>query len=102
MVQWDHRGAGKTLRRTGKADSGPMTFDQRVADAIEVIEFLRRHLGADKVVVLAESMGPGRVEHQHGVAVPHQPAHAQPGPPVAVPLGLDLPDLHPCGTSGPC
>jgi hypothetical protein len=33
-----------------------MTFDQRVADAIEVIEFVRRHLGADKVV-LAESMG---------------------------------------------
>ena len=57
VVQWDHRGAGKTLRRTGKAGSGPMTFDQRVTDAIEVIEFLRRHLGADKVVVLAESMG---------------------------------------------
>jgi pimeloyl-ACP methyl ester carboxylesterase len=34
-----------------------MTFDQRVADAIEVIEFLREHLGVDKVVVLAESMG---------------------------------------------
>jgi pimeloyl-ACP methyl ester carboxylesterase len=57
VVQWDHRGAGKTLRRTGKAGSGEMTFDRRVADAIEVIEFLRRHLGVDKVVVLAESMG---------------------------------------------
>jgi pimeloyl-ACP methyl ester carboxylesterase len=57
VVQWDHRGAGKTLRRTGKAGSGEMTFDQRVADAVEVIEFLRRHLGVDKVVVLAESMG---------------------------------------------
>jgi pimeloyl-ACP methyl ester carboxylesterase len=57
VVQWDHRGAGKTLRRTGKAGSGPMTFDRRVADAIELIEFLRRHLGVDKVVVLAESMG---------------------------------------------
>ena len=34
-----------------------MTFDRRVADAIEVIEFLRGHLGVDKVVVLAESMG---------------------------------------------
>ena len=50
-------GAGKTLRRTGKAGSGPMTFDRRVADAVEVIEFLRRHLGVDKVIVLAESMG---------------------------------------------
>jgi hypothetical protein len=30
-----------------------MTFDRRVADA----EFLCRHLGTDKVIVLAESMG---------------------------------------------
>jgi pimeloyl-ACP methyl ester carboxylesterase len=57
VVQWDHRGAGKTLGRNGKANSGPMTFDQRVADAVEVIEFLRQYLGVDKVVVLAESMG---------------------------------------------
>jgi pimeloyl-ACP methyl ester carboxylesterase len=57
VVQWDHRGAGKTMRRNGKAGSGPMTFDQRVADAVELIEFLRRHLSVDKVVVLAESMG---------------------------------------------
>jgi pimeloyl-ACP methyl ester carboxylesterase len=57
VVQWDHRGAGKTLGRNGKAGSGEMTFDRRVADAIELIEFLRRHLGADKVIVLAESMG---------------------------------------------
>ena len=57
VVQWDHRGAGKTLGRNGKAASGEMTFDQRVADAVEVIEFLRQYLGKDKVVVLAESMG---------------------------------------------
>jgi pimeloyl-ACP methyl ester carboxylesterase len=57
VIQWDHRGAGKTLRRNGKAGSGEMTFDRRVADAIELVEFLRRYLGVDKVVVLAESMG---------------------------------------------
>ena len=57
VVQWDHRGAGMTLGRNGKAGSGPMTFDRRVADAIELIEFLRRYLGVDKVIVLAESMG---------------------------------------------
>jgi pimeloyl-ACP methyl ester carboxylesterase len=57
VVQWDHRGAGKTLGRNGKAGSGQMTFDQRVADAVELIEFLRQHLGVDKVIVLAESMG---------------------------------------------
>jgi pimeloyl-ACP methyl ester carboxylesterase len=57
VVQWDHRGTGKTLGRTGKANSGPMTFDQRVADAIEVVDFLRQRLDKDKVIVLAESMG---------------------------------------------
>jgi pimeloyl-ACP methyl ester carboxylesterase len=57
VVQWDHRGAGKTLRRNGKAGSGQMTFDRRVADAVELIDFLRQHLGVDKVVVVAESMG---------------------------------------------
>jgi pimeloyl-ACP methyl ester carboxylesterase len=34
-----------------------MTFDRRVTDAIELIEFLRRHLNSDEVIVLAESMG---------------------------------------------
>jgi pimeloyl-ACP methyl ester carboxylesterase len=57
VIQWDHRGAGKTLRRNGKAGSGEMTFDCRVADAIELIEVLSQYLGKDKVVVLAESMG---------------------------------------------
>lgn len=57
LVQWDHRGAGKTLGRTGKSGSGEMTFGRRVADAIELIEFLRQHLRKDKVVLLAESMG---------------------------------------------
>jgi pimeloyl-ACP methyl ester carboxylesterase len=57
VVQWDHRGAGKTLGRNGKAGSGEMTFDRRVTDAVEVVEFLQGHLGVDKVVVVAESMG---------------------------------------------
>jgi pimeloyl-ACP methyl ester carboxylesterase len=57
VVQWDHRGAGKTLGRNGKAGSGEMTFDRRVADAIEVVDFLRDRLSKDKVILLAESMG---------------------------------------------
>src|SRR5215218_6197097 len=57
VVQWDHRGAGKTLGRNGKSGSGEMTFDRRVADAIELVEFLRNYLSKDKVILLAESMG---------------------------------------------
>ncbi len=57
VVQWDQRGAGKTFGRSGKSGSGAMTFDCRVADAIELVEFLCRHLGKQKLVLLAESMG---------------------------------------------
>jgi pimeloyl-ACP methyl ester carboxylesterase len=57
VVQWDHRGAGKTLGRNGKAGSGEMTFDRRVSDAIELTEFLCRYLRKEKIILLAESMG---------------------------------------------
>jgi pimeloyl-ACP methyl ester carboxylesterase len=57
VVQWDQRGAGMTFGRNGKAGTGEMTFDRRVADAIELTDFLRSHLAQDKVVLLAESMG---------------------------------------------
>lgn len=57
VVQWDQRGAGKTLGRNGKSGTGEMTFGRRVSDAIEVTEFLRQYLHKDKVVLLAESMG---------------------------------------------
>jgi pimeloyl-ACP methyl ester carboxylesterase len=57
VVQWDHRGAGKTLGRNGKVGSGEMTFSRRVADAIELVEFLRHYLAKDKVILVAESMG---------------------------------------------
>jgi alpha-beta hydrolase superfamily lysophospholipase len=57
VVQWDHRGAGKTLGRNGKVGSGEMTFGRRVADAVELVEFLRNYLDQDKVILLAESMG---------------------------------------------
>jgi pimeloyl-ACP methyl ester carboxylesterase len=57
VVQWDHRGTGKTLGRIGKASSGEMTFNRRVADAIELVDFLRNYLLKGKVILLAESMG---------------------------------------------
>ncbi len=57
VVQWDRRGAGKTLGRNGKTGSGELTFERMVADAIEVTEFLRQHLGKEKVMLLAGSMG---------------------------------------------
>lgn len=57
IVQWDRRGAGKTLGRNGKTGSGEMTFPRMVKDAIEVAEFLRGYLGKAKLVLMAGSMG---------------------------------------------
>ncbi|MEV4753814.1 alpha/beta hydrolase [Micromonospora sp. NPDC049559] len=57
VVQWDRRGAGKTLRRNGRAGCGELTFAGMVDDAVEVTEFLLRHLDKEKVIVLAGSMG---------------------------------------------
>lgn len=57
IVQWDHRGTGKTLGQNGKPGQAEMTFARRVADAIELSEFLRQYLHQEKLVLLAESMG---------------------------------------------
>src|SRR5215204_1999421 len=43
VVQRDHL-TGKTLGRNGKVGSGEMTFGRRVADAVELVEFLRNYL----------------------------------------------------------
>jgi pimeloyl-ACP methyl ester carboxylesterase len=57
IVQWDRRGAGKTLRRNGKKGCGEMTFGRCVEDAIELAEHLRTYLDKDKLVLMAGSMG---------------------------------------------
>lgn len=57
VVQWDRRGTGKTLGRTGKAGTGELTYGRMVADGLELVELLRQELGQPKVVVLASSAG---------------------------------------------
>ncbi|MFI9568856.1 alpha/beta fold hydrolase [Streptomyces rishiriensis] len=57
LVRWDMRGTGKTLRRSGVAAQGEMTFDRLVRDAVEVVEHVRERLGAGRVVLLGCSFG---------------------------------------------
>ncbi|HWO58442.1 MAG TPA: alpha/beta hydrolase [Umezawaea sp.] len=57
VVQWDRRGAGRTLRRNGRDGCGEMSFERCVEDAIELVDHLRDHLEKDKVVLMAGSMG---------------------------------------------
>jgi pimeloyl-ACP methyl ester carboxylesterase len=56
VVHWDRRGAGRTRRRNGKATEAELTFDQMVADGIEVSEHLQREFGGP-IVLMAGSMG---------------------------------------------
>jgi pimeloyl-ACP methyl ester carboxylesterase len=54
VVQWDRRGAGKTFARNGKEE---LSFERMVDDAVEVTEYLRKHLHKDKIILMAGSMG---------------------------------------------
>ncbi len=57
VVQWDQRGAGRTLRKTGPSIATTMTLDRMAQDGIELSEYLRKHLGKDKIIVVAHSFG---------------------------------------------
>jgi pimeloyl-ACP methyl ester carboxylesterase len=57
VVQWDERGAGRTLRKTGPSVASTMTLDRMAQDGIELSEFLRKHLGKDRIVLVAHSFG---------------------------------------------
>jgi pimeloyl-ACP methyl ester carboxylesterase len=57
MVQWDQRGAGRTLRKSGPTVAPTITVDRMVQDGIEVTEYLRKHLGKEKIVIVAHSFG---------------------------------------------
>jgi len=57
LVQWDQRGAGKTLETTGASVAATMSIDRMTRDGIEVSEFLRTHLHKDKIILLGHSWG---------------------------------------------
>jgi pimeloyl-ACP methyl ester carboxylesterase len=57
VVQWDQRGSGKTLGKTGQSGTGELTMDRLVQDGIEVAEFVRTRLRKDKIVLMACSLG---------------------------------------------
>lgn len=58
VVQWDQRGAGKTLLLNGRAALAPtMTRERMVADAQEMVSWVSRELGKQKIFVLGHSWG---------------------------------------------
>ena len=57
VVQWDQRGAGKTLEATGPSIAETMSVARMTQDGIEVSEYLRRHLHTEKILLLGFSWG---------------------------------------------
>jgi pimeloyl-ACP methyl ester carboxylesterase len=57
VVQWDRRGAGKTLARNGRTGSGEMSFRRMRDDAIELCAILGERLPGRKLILLASSAG---------------------------------------------
>jgi proline iminopeptidase len=58
VVEWDQRGAGKTYAANDPRVVGPtMTLERMIADAEEMVAWLRKDLGKDKIFVLGHSWG---------------------------------------------
>ena len=57
IVHWDQRGAGRTYLLNGGADETARGMNQIIEDGIEVTDFLRSHLHADKIILVGESFG---------------------------------------------
>ena len=57
VVQWDQRGSGKTLRRNGPSKRGELSLAQLERDSVAVAEHVLEHLGTDKVILVASSVG---------------------------------------------
>jgi pimeloyl-ACP methyl ester carboxylesterase len=57
VVQWDQRGAGRTLGRNGAASASTITIEQMVRDGVELAELLRKKLGKEKLVLVGHSWG---------------------------------------------
>jgi pimeloyl-ACP methyl ester carboxylesterase len=57
VVQWDQRGAGRTLGRNGPALGPTITIERMVQDGIELTELLRNSLKQEKMILVGHSWG---------------------------------------------
>jgi pimeloyl-ACP methyl ester carboxylesterase len=57
IVQWDQRGSGKTLGRTGKRNAGAVTFNQLTRDGLAIAAYLREQFPASPLILVGHSLG---------------------------------------------
>jgi pimeloyl-ACP methyl ester carboxylesterase len=57
VVQWDQRGAGKTLGQNGPRIAKTITIDRLVQDGVELSEWLRKSEQKEKILLVGHSWG---------------------------------------------
>jgi pimeloyl-ACP methyl ester carboxylesterase len=57
VVQWDQRGAGRTLGKSGPEIAPTITVERMVQDGVELAEYLRKSLHKDKLILVGHSWG---------------------------------------------
>jgi pimeloyl-ACP methyl ester carboxylesterase len=57
VVQWDQRGAGRTLGQNARSVAETITIDRMVQDGIELAQTLRTLLGKDRIILVGHSWG---------------------------------------------
>lgn len=57
VVQWDQRGSGRTFGKSGGANTPGMTLDRMAQDGVELAEYLCRHYGKRKIILVGHSFG---------------------------------------------
>jgi len=57
VVQWDQRGAGRTLGKNGPSLGPTITIDRMARDGIELAELLRRTLNQNRILLVGHSWG---------------------------------------------
>jgi len=57
VVQWDQRGAGRTLGKNRNAPPEAITVRRMAQDGVELAELLRKSLGKDKIILVGHSFG---------------------------------------------
>ena len=57
VVQWDQRGAGRSLGKSGPQIASTLTIDRMTQDGVELTEHLRKTLQKDKIILVGHSWG---------------------------------------------
>jgi pimeloyl-ACP methyl ester carboxylesterase len=57
VVQWDQRGAGRTLGKNGPSLASTITLERMTQDGLELAEWLHAALHKDKIILIGHSFG---------------------------------------------